>query len=31
MLDGDGIDSSTQLPIIRCTWAPVATSCHAMH
>jgi hypothetical protein len=31
MLGGDGIDSSTQVPAVRCAWAPVPTSCHARH
>jgi hypothetical protein len=31
MSGGDEIDSSTQVPIIRCAWAHVVTSCHARH
>jgi hypothetical protein len=31
MSDGDGMTSSTQVPIIRCAWVPLAmldTKCH---
>jgi hypothetical protein len=31
MLDGDGTNSSTRVPIVRCAWAPVVTSYHARH
>jgi hypothetical protein len=27
MSGGDGIDSGTRVPITRCMWIPVATSC----
>jgi hypothetical protein len=29
--DSDGMGSSTQDLVARCTWAPAATSCCAMH
>jgi hypothetical protein len=28
---GDGIDSSTRVPIVMCVWVFVVTSCHAWH
>jgi hypothetical protein len=31
MSDGDGTDSSAQMPIVRCVWASVVMSCHARH
>jgi hypothetical protein len=31
MLDGDGMDSSTQVHYVRCMWASVAMSNHAKH
>jgi hypothetical protein len=31
MLGGDGIDSSTQVSVVRCAWVPTAQSCHARH
>jgi hypothetical protein len=31
MSGGDGIDSSTQVSVIRCVWAPVAMSYHVRH
>jgi hypothetical protein len=31
MSGGDGMDSSTQVPVVRHAWAPVATSCRARH
>jgi hypothetical protein len=31
MLGGDKMGSNTQVPASRCTWAPVAMSCHARH
>jgi hypothetical protein len=29
MPGGDGMDSNTQVPAIRCAWAPVVMSYHA--
>jgi hypothetical protein len=31
MSGDDGIDSSTRVPTVRCTWAPVAMSYHDRH
>jgi hypothetical protein len=31
MLGDDGMDSSTQVPTVKCVWVHVATSCHARH
>jgi hypothetical protein len=31
MTSGDGMDSSTQVPIVMCVRAPVAMSCHVRH
>jgi hypothetical protein len=31
MSGGDGTDSSTHVPIVRRTWAPLVMSCHARH
>jgi hypothetical protein len=31
MSGGDGMDFSTQVPAVKYTWAPVATSCRARH
>jgi hypothetical protein len=31
MLGGDEMDSSTQVPAIKCVWAPVAMSCQTRH
>jgi hypothetical protein len=29
MFGGDGMDSSTQLPVVSCVWVPAALSYHA--
>jgi hypothetical protein len=31
MSGSDGMDSSTQVHVVRCTWVPKAVSCHATH
>jgi hypothetical protein len=31
MSGNDGIDSSTEVLAVRCTWAPVMMLCHARH
>jgi hypothetical protein len=31
MSDSDGMDSSTQVPVVRCAWAPMVTSCHVLY
>jgi hypothetical protein len=31
MIGGDGMSSSTCMPVIRYAWVPVVMSCHARH
>jgi hypothetical protein len=31
MSGDDGMDSSSQIPAVRCTWVPMAMSCHDRH
>jgi hypothetical protein len=31
MSSGDEMDSSTQVPVVKCVWVPVAMSCRARH
>jgi hypothetical protein len=31
MSDGDGMDPSTQVPVVRCVWVPVTLSYHGRH
>jgi hypothetical protein len=31
MSSSDGMNSSTQVSIVKCVWVPVITSCQARH